>query len=126
MTTSRLSNFLQNIDFTAQKQKNKIYFELNIPAGDYANGDTWYVDKECPSGIFFENVTIKVDSEQNYLSTNYAMVLTSNGDGIFISVHRLNNNRYRLLASFQRISENSTQMSAMNIKAWLNLSISPF
>ena len=35
MTVARISNFLQNSDFTTQKQKNKIYFELNIPAGSY-------------------------------------------------------------------------------------------
>lgn len=131
MTISRISNFLQNSDFTAQKQKNKIHFELNIPAGSYKTGDSWHVDKDSPSGVFFENVVIKTNLEQNYLPTNYTIILPNHEADIFVSVHRLDINHYRLFAVFQRLMtpENLNpyaQIPNINIQAWLNLSISPF
>lgn len=131
MTIANLSNFLQNSDFTAQKQKNKLYFELNIPSGSYRTGDSWHVDLSSPSGVFFENVTMLTSLDQNYLSTNYAMLLPNNDAGIYVSVYRLDNNHYRLLVVFQRLAtpENPSpyaQIPSINIKAWLNLSLSPF
>lgn len=131
MTTANLSNFLQNSDFTAQKQKNKLYFELNIPEGSYKTGDSWHVDKDSPSGVFFENVVMKTNLEQNYLPTNYTIILPNELAAIFISVHRLDSNHYRLFAVFQRLAtpENPSpyaKIPAINVKAWLNLSISPF
>ena len=131
MTTSRISNFLQNSDFTAQKQKNKIFFDLNIPAGSYKTGDSWQVAKDSPPGVFFENVTIKTSLEANYLSSNYTIILPNHEAEIFVSVHRLDTNHYRLFAVFQRLMtpENSNpyaQIPDINIQAWLNLSISPF
>lgn len=131
MTIANLSNFLQNSDFTAQKQKNKLYFELNIPSGSYRTGDSWHVDLSSPIGVFFENVTMLTSLDQNYLSTNYAMLLPNNDAGIYVSVYRLDNNHYRLLVVFQRLAtpENPSpyaQIPSINIKAWLNLSLSPF
>lgn len=131
MTTSRISNFLQNSDFTAQKQKNKIFFDLNIPAGSYKTGDSWQTVKDSPSGVFFENVTIKTSLEVNYLSSNYTIILPNHEAEIFVSVHRLDSNHYRLFAVFQRLMtpENSNpyaQIPNINVQAWLNLSISPF
>lgn len=131
MTTSRISNFLQNSDFTAQKQKNKIFFDLNIPEGSYKTGNSWQTVKDSPDGVFFENVTIKTSLEANYLSSNYTIVLPNHEAEIFVSVHRLDVNHYRLFAVFQRLMtpENSNpyaQIPDINIQAWLNLSISPF
>lgn len=131
MTVARISNFLQNSDFTAQKQKNKIFFDLNIPAGNYKTGDSWQTVKDSPSGVFFENVTLKTSLEANYLSSNYTIILPNHEAEIFVSVHRLDANHYRLFAVFQRLMtpENSNpyaQIPNINIQAWLNLSISPF
>ena len=123
----RISRFIKNSDYSALKQKTRHTATLNVPAGNYEDGDQFMTTFMVPAGVYVENVNLQtsLSSGNNFPCNMFVWFDDSSGLTVFLQCHQVNNTTYQLLATIDTGGE-TLSVPAFSASISLNLSISPF
>lgn len=127
----RLSNFMINSDYTAEKQAYSFTVSYHSSSVKVNPRDTIvrYTDVDVPEGKYFQtvNLVLSLAGSQSYPCGYLAYSLPNDDIFIRLWVSQMSNKKYRLYVYiFNDDWDNKRTAPAFDITAKVHLSVSPF
>lgn len=124
---AKLSRFIMNSDYTANKQVARRTVSLSVPSkyiDDFSTSYYYTKDITVPSGIYFDSTTIVTSLNNSIRYPSSSVNVTTNGAWVgYISLFQKNATTYTLACT---LTGYEVTTPAFTIDATVNLSLPPY